>query len=111
MKKLALVLALAFAASLSFAQPVSSPAFAPAASPARQTPAKSACVPVLQAQMQEDTTATLEWKSIQYKAGLKQGLALGAAAMLAFVGIVFEIKKHRQPTSSAARPISRAASA
>jgi hypothetical protein len=100
MKNLAFLLV--FTASLTFAQQ--------AAKPARPAPAKSACVPLLQAQMQDDTTAALTWKSSAYTDGLIRGAFFGAGGMLLIIAVVSEIRKIKQP-SGAQKSISRAASA
>ena len=103
MKRLALFLGLA--ATLTFAQ---------TARPSRTNPAAaksaSSCVPVLQQQMQMDTSNAQQWKASSYQQGVLEGAISGAGGMLLIVGVVAEIRKKKQPTSEQ-RPLSHAASA
>jgi len=103
MKKLALLLGLA--ATLTFAQ---------TAHPARPNPATaksaSSCVPVLQEQMQLDNLNAQQLKASSYAQGILEGAISGAGGVLLIVGVVFEIRKKKQPTGDQ-QVMSRAASA
>jgi hypothetical protein len=103
MKRLGLLLV--FAVSLTWAQKA-----APPVKPA-PAPQKSACVLVLQQQMQADTAAALQTRADARRAGMETGAALGAGGMLLFVGLALEVKKAMQRDSASQKPLSRAASA